>query len=133
MVVYRVYYRNSCKFHKRWNLLLHHLFQFCTISDVCGFAKYIVFHCFFAVGVDLLQFVSTTYLNNKVGWTFPLTAIDPLCYDLLPKKVFLLSSKQIDIIQACNFINLIHLADISRQAMSFCPSYIITYKKSFQS
>ena len=85
------------------------------------------------MGVDLWQFVSTTNLNNKVEWIFPLTAIDPLCYDLLPKKVFLLSSKQIDVIQAFNFINLIHLPDISRQAMSFCQSYIITYKKSFQS
>ena len=33
-----------------------------------------------------LQFVSTPFLNNDVGGTFPLTMIDPVCYDLPSKK-----------------------------------------------
>ena len=54
------------------------------------------FHCFFANGEDLLQFVSAPFLNNDIGWTFPLITIDPVCYDLPLKKDFLLSIKHID-------------------------------------
>ena len=49
------------------------------------FRKVYSFHCFFANGENLLQFVSTPFLNNDDGWT--LTTIDPVYYDLPSRKV----------------------------------------------
>ena len=62
------------------------LVLFFTISDVSGFVKYIVFPCFFANSWDLLQIVSTRFLNNVFGWTFQLTTVDPVSYDLPSEK-----------------------------------------------